>query len=52
MMTRSDSGALVLVTPRPSMLNLADRIFDITDAQLVERVPEADRLGSPTGKGN
>jgi ATP-binding cassette subfamily C protein LapB len=43
---------LVLVTPRPSMLNLADRIFDITDAQLVERVPEADRLGSPTGKGN
>lgn len=43
---------LVLVTPRPSMLNLADRIFDITDAQLVERVPEADRLGSPTGQGN
>jgi len=32
---------LVLVTPRPSMLNLADRIFDIKSAKLIEReVPE------------
>lgn len=43
---------LILVTPRPSMLNLADRIFDIEDAQLVERVPESEKLTSPTGKGN
>ncbi len=28
---------LVLVTPRPSMLNLADRIFDIVGADVVER---------------
>lgn len=41
---------LILVTPRPSMLNLADRIFDINDSQLVERVPEAEKLGSPFGK--
>lgn len=38
---------LVLVTPRPSMLNLADRIFDITDAKLVERVSDAGQLGAP-----
>ncbi|MDA8637887.1 ATP-binding cassette domain-containing protein [Rhodospirillales bacterium] len=37
---------LVLVTPRPSMLNLADRIFDITDAKLLERIPEADQIGT------
>lgn len=41
---------LILVTPRPSMLNLADRIFDINDSQLVERVPEGEKLGSPFGK--
>jgi len=28
---------LILVTPRPSMLNLADRIYDIKDANLIER---------------
>ncbi len=28
---------LVLVTPRPSMLNLADRIFDIRDRNVFER---------------
>jgi ATP-binding cassette subfamily C protein LapB len=37
---------LVLVTPRPSMLSLADRIFDITDAKLVERIPQADQIGA------
>lgn len=42
---------LVLVTPRPSMLNLADRIFDITDAKLVERVPEADLLAKKESGG-
>lgn len=42
---------LVLVTPRPSMLNLADRIFDITDAKLVERLPAAERIGTQPSKG-
>jgi len=28
---------LILVTPRPSMLNLADRIYDIKDRNLIER---------------
>lgn len=28
---------LVLVTPRPSLLNLADRLFDISAARMVER---------------
>lgn len=43
---------LILVTPRPSMLNLADRIFDIKDAQLVEREPETEKLGNAFGKAN
>lgn len=44
---------LVLVTPRPSMLNLADRIFDITDAKLVERVSDAGQVAAPaSSKGN
>ncbi len=38
---------LVLVTPRPSMLNLADRIFDIGDAKLIERVPQDGQQGNP-----
>ena len=38
---------LVLVTPRPSMLNLADRIFDIGDAKLIERMPQDDQQGNP-----
>ncbi len=38
---------LVLVTPRPSMLNLADRIYDIEEKRLVERVPEAEKLANP-----
>ena len=42
---------LVLVTPRPSMLNLADRIFDIEDAQLVERMPESEKIGQTPGRG-
>ena len=43
---------LILVTPRPSMLSLADRIFDIEDAQLVERQPEKEKIGTSQGKGN
>lgn len=43
---------LVLVTPRPSMLTLADRIFDITDAKLVERIPQADQIGTNSPKGS
>lgn len=43
---------LVLVTPRPSMLTLADRIFDITDAKLVERIPQADQIGTHSPKGS
>jgi len=43
---------LILVTPRPSMLSLADRIFDIEDAQLVERQPENEKIGTSQGKGN
>ena len=30
---------LVMVTPRPSMLEIADRIFDISGASVVERQP-------------
>lgn len=41
---------LILVTPRPSMLSLADRIFDIENSQLVERVPDNNKIGSPFGK--
>ncbi|NQV99209.1 MAG: ATP-binding cassette domain-containing protein [Rhodospirillales bacterium] len=41
---------LVLVTPRPSMLNLADRIYDIVDANLVERGGSADQLSSKSGQ--
>ena len=43
---------LILVTPRPSMLNLADRIFDIENSRLVERTPEHEKLDSPSEKGN
>ncbi len=42
---------LVLVTPRPSMLNLSDRIFDIADGKLVERQPALETAGSPFSKG-
>lgn len=41
---------LILVTPRPSMLNLADRIFDIDHSKLVERVPDSNQIGNPFGK--
>ena len=37
---------LILVTPRPSMLNLADRIFDISDNRLVERVANDTQHGN------
>lgn len=39
---------LILVTPRPSMLNLSDRIYDIVDSELVERGDEAGQLGRQT----
>lgn len=42
---------LILVTPRPSMLNLSDRIFDIADGQLVERREETAIAGKPLTKG-
>lgn len=41
---------LVLVTPRPSMLNLADRIYDIKDANLIERGQETNQLDRPSGQ--
>lgn len=40
---------LVLVTPRPSLLNLSDRIYDIDGTTIVEREPTA-QLGAPTGQ--
>ena len=36
---------LVLVTPRPSMLKLSDRIYDIIDRDLVERAGDAGQSG-------
>jgi len=41
---------LVLVSPRPSLLNLSDRIFDIEGRTLVERGVEADQLARPQGE--
>lgn len=41
---------LILVTPRPSMLNLSDRIYDIQGSTLVERVPEREQFANPFGK--
>ena len=37
---------LILVTPRPSMLNLSDRIFDIKDGRLVQRVTDDQTAGN------
>lgn len=37
---------MILVTPRPSMLNLSDRIFDIADGQLIERVSDDRTSGN------
>lgn len=37
---------LILVTPRPSMLNLSDRIFDIKGGQLVQRVTDDQAAGN------
>ncbi|MBI2236070.1 MAG: ATP-binding cassette domain-containing protein [Magnetospirillum sp.] len=34
---------LVLVTPRPSLSKMADRVFDLTDGRLVPRPPREDR---------
>jgi ATP-binding cassette subfamily C protein LapB len=38
---------LVLVTPRPSLLGLADRIFDIKDGTVREREQARPRLATP-----
>lgn len=40
---------MVLVTPRPSILNLADRIYDIRERNLYPRVPETEGPGSLPG---
>jgi len=36
---------MVLVTPRPSILNLSDRIYDIVGSDVVLRGSDMDRLG-------
>jgi len=41
---------LILVTSRPSMLNLSDRIFDIEGPQLVERGVDVDQLAGQHGQ--
>jgi len=38
---------MVLVTPRPSILNLSDRIYDIVGSDVVLRGSDMDRLGRP-----
>jgi ATP-binding cassette subfamily C protein LapB len=46
---------LILVTPRPSLLKMADRVFDIKDGQLVQRGPKTDEppklAPTPSGPG-
>jgi len=41
---------LILVTPRPSMLSIADRIYDIDGTAVTERGSDTDRLGAPGGE--
>jgi ATP-binding cassette subfamily C protein LapB len=41
---------LVLVTPRPSLLNISDRIYDIDGPNLVERGGDNGQLASPQGQ--
>ena len=38
---------LILVSHRPSILKLSDRILDIQDGKLVERAPGAPMFGPP-----
>ena len=38
---------MVLVTHRPSVLNLSDRIYDLADARLTPREPEVPQLATP-----
>lgn len=43
---------LVLVTPRPSLVKLADRVFDLKDGTLIPRAPREDSAvpqGAPAG---
>lgn len=40
---------MVLVTPRPSLLNLSDRIYDIDGTRIVEREAPA-QIGNPFGQ--
>ncbi len=41
---------LVLVTPRPSLLNISDRIYDIDGSKLVERPRDNDQLATAQGQ--
>jgi ATP-binding cassette, subfamily C, bacterial LapB len=41
---------LILVSSRPSMLNLSDRIFDIEGHHLIERGVDTDQLAKPQGQ--
>ncbi len=38
---------MVLVSHRPSILDIADRLYELADGQLVEREPYATQLASP-----
>lgn len=39
---------MILVTPRPSMLNLLDRIYDIVNGSLIQRGGDAGQLSQPS----
>ena len=41
---------MILVTPRPSMLNLSDRVYDIVDGSLIQRGADVGQLGQPSGQ--
>lgn len=40
---------MIIVTPRPSLLKLADRVFDLQAGVLTPRVPETGSFGAPSG---
>ncbi|EME69816.1 ABC-type protease/lipase transport system, ATPase and permease component protein [Paramagnetospirillum caucaseum] len=40
---------LVLVTPRPSLVKLADRVFDLKDGTLLAKAPREERPAAPAG---
>jgi len=41
---------IILVTPRPSLLKLSDRIYDIEGPHLIERGRDQDQLARPQGQ--